>query len=254
MIDTHAHLDFPAFNEDRQEVINRAQETGIKNIINVGTNLASSHRSLVLSQDYEQIYATVGIHPHDADQLDGRALDVLKDLARADKVVAIGEIGLDFHYDNSPREVQTRAFKQQLHLAGEIALPVVIHSRDADDEIIEILKEGNVEEIGGILHCFGGDLQLAQEAENLGLYLGLGGIVTFNNADRLRQVVKQIPLQWLLLETDCPYLTPSPHRGKRNEPAYVKYVAEMIADVKGMPVEEVKAVTSENARKAYQLA
>lgn len=253
LIDTHAHLDFSRFNKDRNEVINRASDTGVKYIVNVGADLASSHRGVELSQLFSNIYATVGIHPHDADQVNDRALKVLKDLAKADRVVAIGEIGLDYYYDNSPREKQRTGFRKQLKLARELRLPVVIHGREADEDLLTILKEERVEEIGGILHCFSSGLEVAREALDMGLYLGFGGVITFKKADQTRNVVKEVPLERILIETDAPYLTPHPHRGKRNEPAYVKFVAEKIAQIKGVSIERVAEITTANAKKVYNL-
>ncbi|MFW6269645.1 MAG: TatD family hydrolase [Bacillota bacterium] len=249
LIDTHAHLDFPRFDKDREEVIKRARKNDIVKIVNVGANLASSRRSLELSQHYEYIFATAGVHPHDADQVDKNSIQVLKDFSKPDKVVAIGEIGLDFHYNNSPQEVQIKAFKKQLQLAREINLPVVIHSREAERETMKILKEAEINR--GILHCFAGDMKMAEEALDMGLYLAFGGIITFNSADKLRKIVKNIPLERILLETDAPYLTPVPRRGKRNEPSYVRYVAKKIADIKKVEVEKIAEITSSNAEHVY---
>ncbi|ACL70938.1 TatD family hydrolase [Halothermothrix orenii] len=254
LIDTHAHLDFPRFKKDRVKVIKRAEEDGVKYIINVGADLASSHRSLRLSQEYDHIFATVGIHPHDADQVDGRALKVLKDLAKADKVVAIGEIGLDYYYDNSPRDVQKEAFKRQLELAHKLKLPVVIHSREADEDTLEILKEMEVGELGGVMHCFAGHLEMARECLSLNMYLAFGGVITFKNADKTREVVREIPLDRILIETDSPYLTPHPYRGKRNEPSYVRFVAEKIAELKDKSMEEITRITTANAINAFNLS
>ncbi len=253
LIDTHAHLDFPRFNEDRKQVMEKARKEDVNYIINVASNLAASHRGLELSQIFSSIYATVGVHPHDADQVDKEAISVLKDMAKADQVVAIGEIGLDFHYDNSPRDKQKEVFRAQLDLAREINLPVVIHSREAEEETLKILIEKKVSELGGIFHCFTGDLELAERVMDLGLYLALGGIITFNNADNLRRTVSDIPLKKILLETDCPFLTPHPYRGQRNEPSYVKYVAEKIAEIKDISLSEVAKRTTENAKKVYRL-
>lgn len=253
LIDTHAHLDFPKFNKDRAVVIKRAKEAGVNIIIDVGGDLPSSHRALKLSQTFPEIYATVGVHPHDADQLDQKALKILKDLAKADRIVAIGEIGLDYYYDNSPREIQREAFRKQLELAREVGLPVVIHNREADEDTLDILKEMGVEEIGGVMHCFASDLKMARECLALGLYLAFGGVTTFKNAKNLQGVVREVPLEKLLLETDSPYLTPHPHRGKRNEPVYVRYVAEKIAELKQIPLKEVAEKTTANAREVFNL-
>lgn len=253
LIDSHAHLDFDKFNKDRDEVIERAKNNGIVNIINVGSNLASSHRSLQLSQKYEMIYAVVGIHPHEAKHLDKDALKVLKDLTKADKVVGIGEIGLDFHYDNSPRDVQRDAFRKQLRLAKEINLPVVVHSREADEDTIKILKEEKMNNHNVLLHSYTGGKDLAEKALEMGFYFGAGGIVTFNSASELKKIIQKIPLSHILIETDSPYLAPEPHRGRRNEPLYVKEVAKFVASLKNSNLENVAAITKENTERFFNL-
>lgn len=253
LFDTHAHLDFPRFDKDRDEVIKRAQNKGVKTIVNIGSNMTTSRNSVELSRRYENIYSAIGIHPHDADTFNLNASKKLNKLADNDKVVAIGEIGLDFHYDNSPREKQKQSFRAQLRLAKKLDLPVVIHTRDADKETLNILKDEKAKDIGGIMHCFASDKKMAKEILDLGFYIAFGGLITFKNLRDLREVVKEVPKDRLLIETDSPYLTPEPHRGKRNEPAYVKFVAEKIAEIKGISVEEVAKVTTENAKKAYNL-
>jgi TatD DNase family protein len=253
LIDSHAHLDFDKFNKDRDEVIERAKNNGIVNIINVGSNLASSHRSLQLSQKYEMIYAVVGIHPHEAKHLDKDALKVLKDLSKADKVIGIGEIGLDFHYDNSPRDVQRDAFRKQLRLAKEVNLPVVVHSRDADDDTIKILKEEKMNNHNVLLHSYTGGKELAEKALEMGFYFGAGGIVTFNSASELKKIIQKTPLTRILLETDSPYLAPEPHRGKRNEPFYVKEVAKFVASLKNTNLESVAEITKENTERFFNI-
>jgi TatD DNase family protein len=253
LIDTHAHIDFPVYNEDRLEVIRRAREAGLEYIVDVGADLPSSHRAVELSQVIEGVYATVGIHPHDADKLDDKAMKILKDLSKADRVVAIGEIGLDFYYDNSPRDIQKDAFRRQLGLAREIGLPVVIHTRDADEDTLSILKGEHIEKIGGILHCFNSDIKMANECLNLNLYIAFGGMITFKKSESLRQVVKEVPLNRILIETDSPYLAPNPYRGKRNEPSYVRYVADKIAEIKGISLEEVAQYSTDNAKKVYRI-
>lgn len=253
LVDTHVHLDFPRFDKDREEVIIRARESGLNYIVNIGADLESSRRSVELANKYPFIYATVGVHPHDAKALDDVMLKEIKELARQEKVVAIGEIGLDYHYDNSPRDIQQEVFRKQFALAKELRLPVVIHSREADVDTMKILKEEGMGKEGGILHCFGSDLKMARECLCFGLYLAFGGVITFNNAVDLRKVVQEVPLDRILIETDCPYLTPTPHRGKRNEPAFVRFVAETIAEIKGISYEEVSEITTENALKVYNL-
>jgi TatD DNase family protein len=255
LIDTHTHLDFPQFDSDREQVIERAANAGVKAIVNVGTDLTSSRAAVALAEAYPQIYAAVGVHPHDAKTMTGEMLEELRALASHPKVVAIGEIGLDFYRDLSPRDKQRQAFQQQLALAREMGKPVIIHNREAHAEVMDILRhwvEGS-HQPAGVLHCFSGDLAMAQEAIELGFYISIAGPVTFKNARRLRELVRQLPLEKLLVETDCPYLAPHPHRGKRNEPAYVKLVAQEVACVKGLSLEEVARITSDNAQSLFAL-
>ncbi|MFW6306871.1 MAG: TatD family hydrolase, partial [Bacillota bacterium] len=252
-IDTHAHLDFPRFDKDRNEVIAKAWDSGISYIVNVGADLVSSQRSISLAEEYPFIFATVGVHPHDASDVDQQMLDRLKELAVHDKVVAIGEIGLDYHYDNSPRDIQKEAFKKQLQLAEELELPVVIHSREADQDTLEILEDYFAAEHGGIMHCFGSGSEMAEKCLEMGFYLAFGGVCTFNNASETREVINKVPLDRILIETDSPYLTPVPYRGKRNEPKYVRSVAEKIAEIKGLELKDVAEKTTENAIKVYNL-
>ena len=232
-------------------------------MVDVGTDLASSHTAVALAESYPQIYAAVGVHPHDAKTLTGDVLEELRALALHPQVVAIGEIGLDFYRDLSPRDKQRHAFKQQLALAAEIGKPVIIHDRDAHSEVMAILRrwacpersrrvEGNQKPVG-VLHCFSGDLAMAQEAIELGFYISIAGPVTFKNARRLRELVRQLPLEKLLVETDCPYLSPHPCRGKRNEPAYVKLVAQEVARIKKVSLEAVAHITSDNAQALFAL-
>ncbi|HKL76030.1 MAG TPA: TatD family hydrolase [Halanaerobiales bacterium] len=253
LVDTHAHLDFPRFDKDRKEVIKRAIDGGVKIIVNIGSSMTSSRNSVELSRRYNEIYSVVGIHPHNADSFNLNISKKLKSLSENKKVVAIGEIGLDFHYDNSPREKQKQAFRAQLRLAKSLDLPVVIHTRDADEETLEILKEENADKIGGIMHCFASDKKMAREILDLGFYIAFGGLITFKNLNNLREVVKEVPINKILVETDAPYLTPDPYRGKRNEPLYVKYVAEKISEIKGLSKEEIAKKTTQNAKKVYNI-
>jgi TatD DNase family protein len=240
-------------------------------MINVGADLASSQAAVALAEAYPQIHAAVGVHPHDAKTLTGEVLEELEALAGHPRVVAVGEIGLDFYRDLSPRDQQRQAFQQQLALASEVGKPVIIHDREAHAEVMAILRHWACPEVPpeldegrsrrvesspkprGVLHCFSGSLAMAQEAIELGFYISVAGPVTFENARRLRELVRQLPLEKLLVETDCPYLTPHPHRGKRNEPAYVKFVAQEIARVKGLSLEEVACITSDNAQALFAL-
>jgi len=249
LVDSHAHLDFPQFAGDREEVIKRAQEAGVRLIINVGADLESSRASIALAERYPLIYAAVGIHPHDARLLDESALRELRKLAQHPKVVAIGEIGLDYYRNFSPREIQRRAFRLQLELAKELDKPVIIHSRDAQKDTMGILAELSPER--GVMHCFSGSLETALKAIELGLAISVAGPVTFKNARKLPQIVREIPLEHLLIETDCPYLAPHPYRGKRNEPAYVRLVAEAVAAIKGISPGQVARKTLENTLKLF---
>ena len=248
MIDSHAHLDFPQFDADREQVIARARAAGVQAMVNVGADLASSRRSIDLAERYPFIYAAVGVHPHDATTLDDAALAQLRDMARHPRVVAIGEIGLDYYRDLSPRDVQLEAFERQLALAHELHKPFIVHDRDAHDTIMAVLRRraGERGPLRGVLHCFSGDVTMSQEALDLGLHISVGGPVTFQNARKLPDVVRAVPLLRLLIETDCPYLAPHPYRGQRNEPAFVTLVAQAIATLKGLSLAEVARVTSQN--------
>lgn len=252
-IDSHAHLDDRRFNQDRDKMIKNLKNDGVELAINVGADLKTSNMSVGLANRYENIYAVVGIHPHSATELDDAALDILRDLSKDHKVMAIGEIGLDFHYDNSPRDVQRSAFRAQIELAKELGLPIVIHSREADQETFDIIKEYKDEDLDVLLHCYSGSAELAEEFVKLGCYISLAGPITFSNARKPKEVAEVVPLDRLLIETDSPYLTPTPYRGKRNEPKYVRYVAEAIADVRGISVEEVAEATKENTKRFFRI-
>ncbi|MGD8623491.1 MAG: TatD family hydrolase [Anaerolineae bacterium] len=258
LVDTHAHLDFNKFDRDREAVIQRARQAGVGAIVTIGVDVPSSRRAVALTTEYEDVYATVGTHPHDAKHLDGEALASLRELGRRARVVGVGEIGLDFYRDLSPRDVQRRAFKAQLAWAGRLDKPVIIHDRDAHDEVIEILAEwaaglrgSPLEGRLGVLHTFSGDLAMAERAIDLGFYISISGPVTYRNAGRLVDVVQALPLDRLLVETDCPFLAPHPHRGERNEPAYVRLVADKIAALKGLSPEQVARATTANARRLF---
>jgi len=254
-IDSHAHIDGAEFDGDRDEVIERARAAGVSVILNVGTGDPHSgvlERAVELGRSHENIYTAIGTHPHDARLYDDAAEERIKKLITSEGVIAWGEIGLDFHYDNSPRDVQVAVFKRQLHAARECDLPVVIHTREAESETIEILKSDYAEaKRRGVFHCFSGSMDLAQRAIELGFMISFSGIVTFKKADELRSVASEVPLDRLLIETDCPYLTPIPYRGKRNEPAYVVEVARCLADLHGVDVEEMARITTENFQRFF---
>ncbi len=248
LIDTHAHLDVSDYNEDRAVVIARtfAEKVGV---ITVGVDLSSSEAALKLAQHHRFIWAGVGIHPHEARTFDAQVAKQLRKLATDPKVVAIGEIGLDYYRDLSPRSTQRDVFAEQIELANDLDLPVIIHNRESTKDMLAILRAHRPKR--GVIHSFLGDIDLAHEFMDLGLHLGIGGPLTFKKNDVLRDAISQIPLDRILLETDCPYLTPVPYRGKRNEPGYVRYVAEEIARVKAIPVENVAATTTKNARQLF---
>ncbi len=256
-IDSHAHIDGKEFDGDRDGVIARAHAAGVSTILNVGTGDPHSdafERAVELGKAHESIYAAIGTHPHDARLYDDAAEAKIKNLTNNNHVIAWGEIGLDFHYDNSPRDVQIEVFKRQLRAARECDLPVVIHTREAETETIEILQsEYKHAQRRGVFHCFSGSMELAQRAIEIGFMLSFSGIVTFKKADELRAVAKQTPLDRLLIETDCPYLTPIPYRGKRNEPAYVVEVARCLATLHDVKIEDMARITSENFNRFFGL-
>jgi TatD DNase family protein len=251
LFDTHAHLNAIQYNDDLQEVIDRALEEGVSNIVVVGFDRPTISRAIELAEQYPFIYAAVGWHPVDAIDMTEEDLQMIEQLAAHPKVVALGEMGLDYYWDKSPKEVQKEVFRKQIALAKKVKLPIIIHNREATADIIEILKEENAAEVGGIMHCFTGSVEVAKQCIDMNFYISFGGPVTFKNAKKPKEVAKEIPLEHLLIETDCPYLTPHPFRGKRNEPSYVKYVAEAIAELKEVSFEEVAQKTSDNAKKLF---
>ncbi|WP_020620814.1 TatD family hydrolase [Paenibacillus daejeonensis] len=253
IIDTHTHLDAHAFDEDREAIIRRAREAGVDRMINIGFNRETIPTTIELAETYDFIYAAVGWHPVDSIHMKPEDLEWIASLCTHEKVVAIGEIGLDYHWDTSPKDVQQRVFRQQIGLAREVGKPIVIHNRDAHEDIVNILKEERAEEVGGVMHCFSGSWETARQCLDLGFYISLGGPVTFKNARVPKEVLKHVPLDRLLIETDCPYLAPHPNRGKRNEPSYVRYVAEAAAEMKGKSLEEISRITTENAEKCFRL-
>ena len=253
LIDSHAHLDLPDFAHDLDAVIQRALGSGVDSIITAGIGMHECRQALALAEKYPFIYATLGIHPHNATEFDRAALDFIEKNAGNPKVVALGEMGLDYFRNRSPREAQRSCFRAQLGLARNLKLPVVIHDRDAHDEILEILQQEKARDIGGVLHCFSGDAVMAAACIDMGFYISIPGTVTFKGANLIQDVVRNVPLEHLLIETDCPFLTPAPHRGKRNEPAYVRLVAEKIAQIKQLHFDEVAQVTADNTRKVFRL-
>ncbi|WP_042354620.1 TatD family hydrolase [Bacillus rubiinfantis] len=253
LFDTHAHLNDEQYNDDLQEVIARAQQAGVENMVVVGFDQATITKAMELAEAYDFIYACVGWHPVDAIDMTDADLQWIEELSAHRKVVALGEMGLDYHWDKSPKDIQQEVFRKQIRLAKKVKLPIVIHNREATADIITILKEEGAEEVGGIMHCFSGSPETAIECISMNFYISLGGPVTFKNAKKPKEVAAAIPLDKLLIETDCPYLAPHPFRGKRNEPGYVKLVAEQIAEIKGLTAEEVAEATTANAKKCFAI-
>jgi TatD DNase family protein len=251
-IDTHAHYDDPQFDSDRAAVLQRIQEAGVEAVINCACDPKSCRTTLRLMKEYPFLYGALGYHPHDTAKLTEDAVDVLYDaLSASEKVVAVGEIGLDYHYTFSPREVQQEWFIEQIELAKELELPLIIHSREALEDTYRILKEGQAYRVGGVIHAFSGSLETAKRYLDMGFYLGIGGMVTFPDTKKLLRALPEIPMDRILLETDCPYLAPVPHRGERNDSGNLRDTAAKIAEIKGMTVEEVAEQTAENARTLF---
>ena len=249
--DTHAHYDDEAFDCDREAVIASLGESGVSLVVNASSDIPSSNASVALSEKYPFIYAAVGIHPHEASSLTESSLSEVRSLAARDKVVAIGEIGLDYFYDHSPREIQQEAFRLQLSLAKELDLPVVVHDRDAHEDCMRIIKE--FPGVRGVFHCYSGSLEMAKELIKLGWYLSFTGAVTFKNARKAPEVLAYIPEDRLMIETDCPYLSPVPLRGKRNDSKNLKYIAECIAEIRGTTLEHIASVTMENGKSFFAI-
>lgn len=256
LVDTHAHLEMDAFEEDRGAVLARAWECGLVALVAVGSgdSIESNAKTVRLAEEDRRIFSTVGIHPHCAKDAGPHWISSLEGLLRNPKVVAVGEIGLDYYYLHSPKESQQALFRQLLSLASDAGKPVVIHDREAHEDLMDILSTDGKGLVGGVVHCFSGDYRLASWCLDRGLYLSFTGVITFPGAQRERDVARRIPLERILVETDAPYLTPVPHRGKRNEPAYVLYVAREIARIRGTSLEEVAAVTTKNAEKLFHLS
>ncbi|WP_343247589.1 TatD family hydrolase [Diplocloster hominis] len=251
IFESHAHYDDEAFDQDREELLGKMQQQGIEYIINIGANIDSSKTTVDLTEKYPFLYGAVGVHPSDTAELDEQKIGWLKLQCERPKIVAVGEIGLDYYWDEPERPVQRKWFCRQLELAREVKLPVVIHSRDAAKDTLTIMKEMHAEEIGGVIHCFSYSKEMAEEYLKLGFYIGVGGVVTFNNAKKLKEAVEFLPMDKILLETDSPYLSPVPNRGKRNSSLNLPYIARQIAELKGISYEQVVEITNRNARKLF---
>ncbi|WP_139991440.1 TatD family hydrolase [Paenibacillus paridis] len=251
LFDTHTHLDSYKFDEDREAVIQRAKDAGVHMLVNIGFNRETIPTTMALAEKYDFIYAAVGWHPVDSIDMLPEDLEWIERLCAHEKVVAIGEIGLDYHWDTSPKDVQQRVFREQIRLARKVGKPIVIHNREAHEDVIRILQEENAAEVGGVMHCFSGSYETAKQCLDMNFYISFGGPVTFQNARVSKEVLKQVPLDRILIETDAPYLAPHPFRGKRNESAYVLRVAETAAELLGKTVEEIGAITTENGKKCF---
>lgn len=253
LFDTHTHFDDEKFNEDRFEMINKAHDSGVDLILNAAADIESSRAGVLLGKEFDFIYSSVGFHPSVAKDVTEEMFKEIETLAKNPKVVAIGEAGLDYYYDDSPRDIQKEIFRRQIELAKSLKLPIIVHDRDAHEDTLNILNEENAKECGGVLHCFSGSVEMAKIVLNMGLYISVGGVVTFKNAKKLVEVVKYVPMDRLLLETDAPYLTPEPYRGKRNYSGYVGLVAEKVAELKGLSYDDVTAKTFENGKRFFKL-
>jgi len=252
-IDTHVHLNADQYDEDLQEVIDRALQANVNQMVVVGFDRKTIERAMKLAEEYEFIYVVIGWHPVDAIDCTEEDLQWIEELSAHKKVVGIGETGLDYYWDKSPKEVQQVLFRKQIRLAQKVNLPIIIHNRDATEDVVRILKEEEAHLTGGIMHCFGGSVETAKQCIAMNFLISLGGPVTFKNAKKPKEVATEIPLEYLLIETDAPYLAPHPHRGKRNEPALVTLVAEEIARLKGVSIEEVAEATTTNAKNFFHL-
>ena len=252
LFDTHAHMNDPAFDEDREEVLLGLQEKGVALMMNIGCSLASSRDCVAMANKYPFVYATVGTHPDTADEVDDAVLEEYRKLCKQEsKVKAIGEIGLDYYYETIPREIQQRAFRLQMELARELQLPVVVHERNAHDDGMRIVKE--FKGVTGVFHCYSGSAEMARQLVDMGWYIGFTGVLTFKNARKAVETAQSIPLDRIVLETDCPFMAPEPFRGKRNDPGYLYRMAERLAEIRGISLEEVHRITTENGKRLYRI-
>lgn len=253
IFDTHAHYDDESFDKDRDELLESMEAGGVGRIVNISAGMESAKASVLLAEKYDFIYASTGVHPEEIGKLTDADIETLKEISSNDKVVAIGEIGLDYHYDEPSKELQKEWFVKQLELARDVKFPVIIHSRDAANDTLQIMQEHHAEEIGGVVHCFSYGWDMAKIYLDMGFYLGVGGVVTFKNGKKLKEVVEKMPLERIVLETDAPYLAPEPNRGTRNTSLNLHDVVDVVAEIKGISTEEVERVTWDNACKMYML-
>lgn len=253
IFDTHAHYDDEQFDEDRGTLLGGMHEQGVGTIVNVAAELSSIPDILALTEKYEHVYGAVGVHPDEVDALDDEGVKIIRDALTQDKIVAVGEIGLDYHREGYDKKLQQHWFDVQLDIAKEMHMPVIIHSRDAAEDTYRILKQKQLQGLCGVIHCFSYSAQMAMQYVDMGYYIGIGGVLTFKNAKKLKEAAKQVPPERIVLETDCPYLAPEPYRGKRNQSGYLSYVVDALAQIKTMTPEEVIRITEENARTLYRL-
>lgn len=249
--DTHTHLDDARFADDRAEVIQKVRDAGVTLAVNIGADMKSSETSVALAEQYDFIYASVGVHPEDVTHLTEADMDRLAELAQHNKVVAIGEIGLDYHYDDVPKELQKKWFLRQIQLAQKLELPYIVHDREAHGDVLEIIRESGY--FRGVMHCYSGSAEMAQELLKLGFYISFAGPVTFKNGKKTQEAAKQIPIERILIETDSPYLTPEPYRGQRNDSSMVQFVARKIAELKGITAAEAARITMENGKRFFNI-
>ncbi len=253
IVDSHAHYDDEQFDQDRAEVLGRIRQQGVVRVVNPSSNLESARKCLALAKEYDFIYTAVGIHPHDASQFSQEALATLREMALTPKVVAIGEIGLDYHYDLSPRPAQKDCLAAHIHLARELKLPLILHDRESHQDVLDILRAEKADTVGGVFHCFTGSVEMAREVLQMGFYIGLGGATTFKNARKPVEVAKYVPDDRLLIETDSPYMTPAPHRGKRNDSGYLTFVIDKIAAIRETDPGQLALQTAINADRLFGL-
>lgn len=253
IFETHAHYDDHKFDEDRHELLSQMEAGGVTTIVNISSDMESVHETVELTKKYPFMYGAVGVHPCDTENLTEKDLEIIRQASREEKIVAIGEIGLDYYWDEPDRSIQKKWFEAQMELAREEKLPVVIHSRDAAQDTVEMMKALKAEEIGGVVHCYSYSKEMVKTFLDMGFYIGVGGVVTFKNAKKLKEAVEYVPMDRIVLETDCPYLAPEPYRGKRNSSLYLPYVAEQIAALKGLTSEEVIKETRKNALALYRM-
>ncbi len=253
IFESHAHYDDEAFDEDRDRLLEGLRENGIGYVVNIGANIQTTKNTIGLAEKYPFIYGAAGVHPSDADELNEENFAWLKDQCSHPKIVAVGEIGLDYYWNEPDREIQKKWFERQLNMAREVGLPVIIHSRDAAKDTLDIMKAADAADMGGVVHCFSYTKEVAKEYLDMDYYFGIGGVVTFQNAKKLKEAVEYIPMEKILLETDSPYLSPAPYRGKRNSSLHIPLIAKQIALIKGMDYDEVVHITEENAKRLFRI-